>query len=82
MKIIWNSKQCGRCGGSGAYHFGQYASKGQCYQCFGAGRITSPVTRKNARAFDAWYNATKRTFDEVREVLASGQFGRSFRIED
>lgn len=80
--VVFNSRCCGRCGGTGVYHFavGASSSMGRCYACSGAGRLMSPVTRRHALAFAAWRDEARPTLQQVLDALRSGRFGKSWRL--
>lgn len=81
-KVKWNTQGCGRCGGSGVYHFAcsSGAAKGTCFDCRGRGFRMSPRTRGNMLAFAEWRKTARPTLNECIEALESGRFGWSFKI--
>jgi DnaJ-class molecular chaperone len=78
--LTWNSKACGRCGGTGSYFVGPNAKQGQCYKCRGAGRLQAAATTANARAYYEWKNAEKPSVQQMYDALQSGRFGRAFTV--
>lgn len=55
MKILFASKSCGRCGGTGTYHVAldHGASARSCYGCGGTGRLLLPSGKKSRAEFQA-----------------------------
>lgn len=83
-KICWvfNTRTCGRCGGSGTYFvsLGGGASPRMCYGCNGRGRLMAPATQKNRSLFLAWVAEVRPTHQEALDMLNSGRFGRAFTV--
>ena len=80
VKFSFNTRTCGRCGGTGRYHVatGGGTSIRVCYGCSGRGKLMAPATQKNRELFLAWCAETKPTQQQGLDMLNSGRFGRAF----
>jgi DnaJ-class molecular chaperone len=80
--LTWNSKGCGRCGGTGVYHISKsgVGTQGVCFKCRGIGRLQADKTTVNARAYYEWKKAEKPSVQQMYDALKSGRFGRAFTI--
>lgn len=83
VKVVWNHRGCGRCGGTGKYHVGLSSGGwrvGTCYSCRGAGDKMSPQTIRNMLAFRAWQKQARPTREQALAELASGRFGKAYKL--
>ncbi len=80
--LRWNSRPCGRCGGTGAYNVasGYGVSARTCYGCGGAGIKMSAATKANMFAFRAWAKEVGATWEQKVAELETGRFGRAWQI--
>jgi DnaJ-class molecular chaperone len=90
FRVSFNSKPCGRCGGTGKYHIGGISRRtGICYKCNGTARLRSSITQKHRDAFAAYMDgrpkmqcgseANARAQASWKE-LHSGKYGRAFIV--
>ena len=83
FKVKFNSKSCGRCGGTGKYHVGG-SGTGVCFKCNGVGRTRSAITAWNSAAYGAYLANRPRITDAAARAqvawteLHSGAYGRAF----
>jgi DnaJ-class molecular chaperone len=85
FSVKFNSKSCGRCGGTGKYYVGGSAIRtGVCFKCNGAGRTRSAITARNSAAYGAYLANRPRITDAAARAQAawtelhSGAYGRAF----
>ena len=77
IRILFDKRDCGRCGGSGRYSFNMMDGD-RCYGCGGSGKV---YTKDGAKAYDIFLKSLQIPLDELKvgdQVLVEFM-GKRFR---